>query len=128
MVASEEEITHGIEEDDAVRTARRAAAATRVGELARRRTAIAEQLSDVERELGDVLAESSDVIEIDELARYTKVKASDLARWLNERKPARTKRKRSSLDLSRGKGLSSSLPSRPATAQSVSADSSADVA
>ena len=128
MVATEEEITRGIEEDDAVRTTRRSAAATRVGELAQRRAAVVEQLSDIERELGDVLAESSDVIGIDELARYTKVKAADLAQWLNERKPARTKRKRAPVDLSRGKGLSNSLPSRPATAQSVSVDSSADVA
>lgn len=95
MVATEEEITRSIAEDDAERTTRRAAAATRVGELARQRVALVDQLNDLERELGDVLAEASDVIEIDELARYTKVKAAALARWLNERKPTRTKRKRS---------------------------------
>ena len=110
MVATEEEITRSIAEDDAERTTRRAAAATRVGELARQRAALVDQLNDIERELGDVLAEASDVIEIDELARYTKVKATDLARWLNERKPTRTKRKRSPVARSDGKSDPASRP------------------
>ncbi|GAB1512517.1 hypothetical protein [Actinophytocola sp. KF-1] len=110
MVATEEEITRSIAEDDAARTTRRAAAATRVGELARQRAALVQQLNDIERELGDVLAGASDVIEIDELARYTKVKAADLARWLNERKPTRTKRKRSPVARPGGKSGSTARP------------------
>lgn len=110
MVATEEEITRSIAEDDAARTTRRAAAATRVGELARQRAALVEQLNDIERELGDVLVEGSDVIEIDELARYTKVKAADLARWLNERKPTRTKRKRPPVARPDGKNGSTARP------------------
>ncbi len=110
MVATEEEITRSIAEDDAARTTRRAAAATRVGELARQRAALVQQLNDIERELGDVLAEASDVIEIDELARYTKVKAADLARWLNERKPTRIKRKRSPVAQPDGKSGSRARP------------------
>ena len=119
VVATVEEITHSIEEEDGARTVRRAAAATRVGELARRRAAVVEQLNDLERELGDVLAESSDVIEIDELARYTKVKAADLARWLNERRPPRARRKRSSAEppsgeASRSRGLQTATANRSA--------------
>jgi hypothetical protein len=89
------EIERRVEEADAARTARRSAAATRVAELARRRTAIAEQLSDIERELGDVLAESTDVIGIEELAKFTDVPANDLNQWLDGRRTTRTKRKKS---------------------------------
>jgi len=128
MVATEEEITHILEEEDAVRTTRRAAAAIRVGELARRRAAVAEQLNDLERELGEVLAESSDVIEIDELARYTKVKAADLSRWLNERKPQRTRRKRSTAEPPSEKAGRSTTTNGLVAAQPGPVRASADVA
>ena len=94
MAPTEEEIERRVKEADAVRSARRSAAARRVGELAQRRAAIAEQLSDIERELGEVLAESRDVIDLDELARFTDVPATDLTRWLDGRKTTRTKRKK----------------------------------
>jgi hypothetical protein len=93
-MATTEEIEQRVEEADTARTARRAAAAKRVFELATRRATVAAQLSDLERELGDVLAEANDVIEIDELARFTDVPATDLRRWLDERKTTRPKRKR----------------------------------
>jgi hypothetical protein len=89
-----EEIEHRVEENDSTTTAKRSAAAKRVGELARQRAAIAEQLSDIERELGEVLAESSDVIGTEELAKFTDVPVVDLDRWLNSRKATRTKRKK----------------------------------
>lgn len=93
-MATPEEIEHRVEENDSTTTAKRAATAKRVGELAQRRAAIAEQLSDIERELGDVLADSSDVIGTDELAKFTDVPVADLDRWLNGRKATRTKRKK----------------------------------
>jgi hypothetical protein len=89
-----EEVELRIKEADSARSARRTAAAKRVGELASRRATVAEQLNDLERELGDVLAESSDVIEIHELARFTDVPAADLTRWLDHRTTTRPKRKR----------------------------------
>lgn len=94
-MAALEEIERRVEENDAAWSAKRSAAAKRVGELAQRRAAIAEQLSDIERELGDVLAECSDVIGTDELAKFTDVSATELNQWLNGRKTTRTKRKRS---------------------------------
>jgi hypothetical protein len=99
-----EEIELRIKEADSARSARRTAAAKRVGELASRRAAVAEQLNDLERELGDVLAESSDVIEIHELARFTDVPAADLTRWLDNRKVIRPKRKRVTTGTSAARG------------------------
>lgn len=89
-----DEIQRRVEQADTARSAKRSAAAQQVGELAARRTAIAEQLGKVEGQLGDVLAAASDVIDIDELARFTEVPAADLTRWLTARKLNRTKRKR----------------------------------
>lgn len=89
-----DEIQRRVEEHDAPRGARRSAAAQQIGELAQRRTVIAEQLAQVEQELGAVLADASDILDISEAARFTDVPAAELARWLNERKPARAKRKR----------------------------------
>jgi hypothetical protein len=94
-MASEDEIERRVEEVDSATTARRAAAAKQIGALARRRAAVAEQLNDIETELGEVLAAAHDVIGVDELARFTDVPAADLTRWLDGRKPARTKRQRS---------------------------------
>jgi hypothetical protein len=93
-MATPEEIERRVEEKDAPRTARRSAAAKRVSELAQRRAAIVEQLEDIERELGDVLVDAHDVIDVDELARFTDVKAADLTRWLEAGRTARTKRKK----------------------------------
>ena len=89
-----DEIQRRVEEADAARGAKRSSTAMRVGELAMRRATVAEQLAAIERELGDVIAESRDVIEIDELARFTDLPAADLTRWLNDRKATRPKRKR----------------------------------
>lgn len=107
-MATTEEIEQRVEEADSARTARRAAAAKRVFELAARRSTIADQLSDLERELGDVLAEASDVIEIDELARFTDVPAADLRRWLDDRKTTRPKRKRQTAGTTATKNSTSS--------------------
>ena len=93
-MATTEEIQRRVEQADTARSAKRAAAAQQVGELAARRTAIAEQLNEIEGQLGDVLAAASDVMDIDELARFTDLPAPDLTRWLMARKPARTKRKK----------------------------------
>lgn len=93
-MATTDEIQRRVEQADAARSAKRSAAAQQVGELAQRRTAIAEKLDDIERQLGDVLADAQEVMDIDELARFTDVPAADLTRWLTARKPARTKRRK----------------------------------
>ncbi|MEV6242697.1 hypothetical protein [Lentzea sp. NPDC051838] len=98
-----EEIQRRVKEADADRGAKRSATAARVGDLAKRRAAVAEQLADIDRELGDVIAESSDVIEIDELARFTDVPAADLNQWLNSRKATRPRRKRATAGTSTAK-------------------------
>jgi hypothetical protein len=96
-VITNDEIERRIEETDAPRSARRSAAAKQVSELARRHTELTEQVSDLERQLGDVLIEAQDVIEVEELAQFTEVPASNLAQWLTARTSAkaRPKRKRS---------------------------------
>jgi len=99
-MATDEEIERRVAETDTPRTAKRSSAAKRVGELARRRSTIATQLDDIERQLGQVLLDAEDVIDVEELARFTDVPTVDLTRWRtaaarNTRKtPA--KRKRSS--------------------------------
>ncbi|MFD8497313.1 hypothetical protein [Amycolatopsis sp. NPDC059657] len=93
-IATAEEIDRRIEAADTARRAKRSAAAQEIGELARRRAVLAEQLDEVERQLGAVLAESSDVLDIDELARFTNIPAAELTGWLTARKPARAKRKK----------------------------------
>ncbi|WP_037364695.1 hypothetical protein [Amycolatopsis orientalis] len=93
-MATTEEIERRVAEADAARSAKRSAAAQRIGELAQRRTAVAEQLRDIERELGEALAEATDVIGIDELARFTDVPAADLTQWLGSRKSSRPQRKK----------------------------------
>jgi len=91
-MATPEEIRQRVEDTDTARSARRAAAAQRVGDLAGRRTVIVEQLRDVERELGDVLAEAQDVIGVEELAEFTDLNVKALTGWLAARKSARGKR------------------------------------
>jgi hypothetical protein len=115
-MATTDEIERRVEEADAARSERRSAAAKQVGELAPRRAAIAEQLSDIERELGDVLADSSDVMGLDEMARFTDVPAADLSRWLNGKKATRTRRKQSAGGASGAKNAASRGPSAGAPA------------
>ncbi|GLY68742.1 hypothetical protein [Amycolatopsis taiwanensis] len=89
MVAPEEEIAHRLEDKDSARSAGRKQAATTIGELARRHTALASQLAELERELGEVLTAAGDVIDIAELAEVTDIPAADLTRWRDQAKPAR---------------------------------------
>jgi hypothetical protein len=91
-MATPEEIERRVEQLDIPRSAKRAAAAKKVNELAQRRTDLAEQLGEIERQLGQILAEASDVMDIDELARFTDIPVPDLTGWLTARKPVRTKR------------------------------------
>ncbi|WP_414943839.1 hypothetical protein [Amycolatopsis sp. cmx-11-32] len=93
-MATTEEIERRVGLADAARSERRTEAARTVGELAARHADIAAQLGDIERELKEVLAESSSVIGLDELAAFTDVPAADLARWANDPKGNRTKRKK----------------------------------
>ncbi|WP_211348165.1 hypothetical protein [Saccharothrix texasensis] len=95
-MATSEEIQRRVEQADTARSVKRSAVAQQVGELAQRRAVLAGQLDDVERELGDVLAEASDVMDIDELARFTDIPAPDLTGWLTARKPLRTRRNKPS--------------------------------
>jgi hypothetical protein len=94
-MATTDEIRRRVEEADTARSEKRSAAAERIGDLAQRRATIAEQLGEIERELGEVLAAAQDVIDLDELARFTDIPAAELTRWLTDRKTTRTKRKRS---------------------------------
>jgi hypothetical protein len=95
-MATPEQIRRRVEDADTARSARRAAAAQQVGDLARRRAAIVTQLEAIEHELGDVLAGAQDVIGIDELADFTDLKAADLTGWLAGRKPGRGRRRKPS--------------------------------
>lgn len=95
-MATADEIERRVSEADASRRTRRTTAARRVGELAARHAAIVEQLAEIERELGEVLVGSSDVLEIAEVSLFTDVPATDLARWYNDRKNPRAKRKKPS--------------------------------
>jgi hypothetical protein len=108
-MATTEEIEQRVQQADAARSTRRAAAARQVSELAERRAVLAEQLDDIERELGDVLAAVRDVMDVDELAAFTDLPAADLTRWLTARttrKPTRTSRQRPAVagDAGRGNG------------------------
>lgn len=134
-MATPEEIERRIKANDSPKTVKRSAAAKRIGELAHRRATVAEQLGDVERELGDVLAESSDLIGTDELAKFTDIPIADLDRWLNDRKPKRTNRKRSApaakADTGQDRPAATTATSgrtpAPAASQPVLADASARV-
>lgn len=92
MVPTTDEIARRVDEADTACSAKRAAAARQIGDLAQQRTTIAEQLDDIERQLGEVLAAAQKIIDVDELARFTDVPAADLTRWLTARKPTRAKR------------------------------------
>ena len=118
-MATTEEIQRRVEQADTARSAQRSTAAQQIGELAARRAAIAEQLADIERELGDVLTAAQDVIDIDELARFTDVPAPDLTGWLTARTTTRTKRKRPT---GGGPAAKSEPNRRPAGAKTPTAD------
>lgn len=116
-----EEIERRVQQFDTARSARRAAAARQVGELAGRRATIVTQLAEVERQLGEVVADAQDVIDVDELAAFTDLKPSDLTRWLTGHKPARGKRRKAATATS-AQGTSSSLAgsSAPVSEQETS--------
>jgi hypothetical protein len=98
-MATAEEIDRRVEQMDTPRTAKRSITAKRVSELAQRRAALVAQLADIELELGEVLLAAQDVIDVEELARFTDLPATDLTAWLTARtarKPTRGKRKRPS--------------------------------
>jgi hypothetical protein len=117
-IATAEEIDRRVEAADTARRAKRSAAAQQVGELAQRRTMLAEQLDEVERELGEVLADASDVLDIDELARFTNIPASDLTGWLDAtRKPNRTKKKKPAGTTPSNTTLGSSAAKTPTNGQ-----------
>lgn len=143
-MATTDEIRRRVEAADSARSAKRAATAQQVGELAQRRAALVEQLDDIERQLGDVLASASDVIDIDELARFTDVPTADLTRWLDARttrKTNRTKRKRPGASAPAAKGDTSRdasaartpahsqppLPPQPVAPRTDTVDASAGV-
>lgn len=129
MVTSEEEIARRLQERDSERSARRAQAATTVGELARRHAELAGQLADLERELGEVLTAAGEVIDVPELAQVTDVPVDDLTRWRDQAvKPVRRgKRKRPSAKKNDapGKGTQAATatratrPAAPAAPESV---------
>ncbi|RBM17405.1 hypothetical protein DI005_22205 [Prauserella sp. PE36] len=112
-MATTEDIERRVEEADAARSAKRSAAAQRVGQLASRRAEIAEQLGNIERELGDVVMESSDVIEIGELSTFTDVPVADLTRWLESRRTVRPKRKKSTGGSPNTKKVANQKPAAP---------------
>lgn len=117
-MATPAEIERRIEENDAARSAKRSAVAKRVGELAQRWAATREQLADIERELGDVLMDAQDVIDVDELARFTDIAATDLTQWLTARtarKAARSKRKRLPASPSGANGVQGGRASQAST-------------
>jgi hypothetical protein len=93
-MATAEEIQRRVEQADTARSAKRSAVAQQVSDLAQRRAALAEQLDEIERQLGDLLAEANDVMDVEELARFTDIPVPDLTGWLTARKPARAKRKK----------------------------------
>lgn len=94
-MATADEIRRRVEETDTARSARRATTAQQVGELAQRRTAIVEQLKEIERQLGEVLTAARTVLDLAELARFTDIPAADLTIWLDA-STHRTKRRKTS--------------------------------
>lgn len=92
-IATAQEIRRRVDEADTVRRERRAAAAQQVGELARQRAIHASKVEEFDRQLAEVIAGSRDVMDIDELARFTSIRPAELTGWLNASKPARTKKK-----------------------------------
>ncbi|SER91835.1 hypothetical protein [Actinokineospora terrae] len=89
-----EQIRQRVADADTSRSTRRAAAAQQVFELAQHRATVVEQLEGVERELGHVLAETAEIMDLDELAGFTGLKSADLTAWLAGHKPARGGRRK----------------------------------
>lgn len=116
-MATSEEIRQRVEKADTARSARRAAAAQQVGELARRQAEIVARLAEVERELGEVVARAQDVIDVDELAAFTDLKPSDLTGWLAGHKPGRGRRRKAATTGAQGDVPSSSGSRAPAPEQ-----------
>jgi hypothetical protein len=121
MVTSKEEITRRIEERDSERSARRAHAATIVGQMARRHAELAGQITELERELGTVLTEAGDVIDAAELAQVTDIPIADLTRWVDHAtKPARSgKRTRPRVKTHRVGGHESQAVTEPPAARTA---------
>ncbi|WP_020499950.1 hypothetical protein [Sciscionella marina] len=94
MVMTTDEIARRVEETDLARSAKRAALAQHVGELARRRAHIIEDLTSIDRELGEVLDECLGVLGLTELAGFTDVPESELSRLQTEHKPTRGRGRR----------------------------------
>jgi len=92
-IATAQEIRRRVDEADTARRERRAAAAQQVGELAQQRAIHAGKVEDLDRRLGEVIAGSRDVLELDELSRFTGIRPSVLSGWIDASKPARTKKK-----------------------------------
>ncbi|GGN23908.1 hypothetical protein GCM10011609_77040 [Lentzea pudingi] len=92
-IATAQEIRRRVEEADTARRERRAAAAQQVGELARQRAIHAGKVEEFDRQLAEVIAGSRDVMDIDELSRFTSIRPAVLTGWLNASKPARAKKK-----------------------------------
>lgn len=92
-IATAQEIRRRVDEADTARRERRAAAAQQIGELARQRAIHASKVEEFDRQLAEVIAGSRDVMELDELSRFTGIRPTVLTGWLNASKPVRTKKK-----------------------------------
>ena len=97
-----DDIARRVEEVDSARSARRTKAAQLVGELVQERAAVAQRLADIDQQIGDAVVENGDVIDVDELARFTGVSSADLAQILNSRKHSRGRRRKSADGSSQG--------------------------
>ncbi len=93
-MATSEEIQNRVDEFDSARSARRKAAAYQVSELAGRHDELVTQVDEVKRKLAEVLVEYSDVITVEELARFTEVPESHLEQWRDGVKAGRPKKRR----------------------------------
>ncbi|GHH62460.1 hypothetical protein [Lentzea cavernae] len=97
-MATTDDIARRVEEADSARSARRTTAAQLVGELARERRAVVQRLADIDQQIGEAITSNTDVIDVEELAAFTDVPATDLAQILEARRPARGRRRRSAPD------------------------------
>src|SRR5690242_19010166 len=119
-----DDIARRVEEADSARSARRTKAAQLVGELAHERVAVVQRLADIDQQIGDAIVENGDVIEADELARFTGVSVGDLAQVLDSRKHLRGRRKkRTSSPGQRGRDRTADIPRPQAHADSTADDS-----
>lgn len=91
-MVTDEDIDRRISDKDAPRSARRAAAAKRIANLAQLHAQLTAQINDIEREIGAALADSQDVIDVNELHEFTDIPTADLTRWSTARTTARNAR------------------------------------